>query len=361
MAKMKYLSESKASELAHSLGLDYEGYGYWSLNGEIVARTQNNELVKIDKSKMGGDLDYLNFNPDDQKSNPEAYASSDWDFAHDPYDGQVKPGSSTVGDKDNIMHQQDGQATGTSAGGFYTGKDGVKRYVKIYQSPHKAVGEVLANSLYRDLDIAAPESQYFDVGDGTVGFASTLVDHSGEILDYASHASQHNLTDSIPTYIADKILDGFAADCLTANWDVVGSVHEGYLRNVVVSPDGEPIRIDQGGAFLNRGLDAKLNGMKPESVLNQLGEWNVFPTANPGYQTVFRSAGMKSADDIGKKRMSKQVKGIINLHNKKGGWGKYVDEIIPDAAPDAKKKMTEMLYHRTKILVDKVANWNGPE
>lgn len=345
------LMESKASELAHKLGLEYEGYGYWSKNGVIVAKTVKDQLIKVtpkEKNVFGYQYALKGTNKEFAKDNP--YNNLEIDPDDELYTGDDFPVSedTTKGDAENILHTKYGDGSGTNDGGFYIGKDGIKRYVKFYKEPVKAYGEVLANSIYRDLGIAAPKSQYFEnpLGKvyGDVGFASEIVENEGELKDVG-----------ISEETAKQILDGFAADCLVANWDVVGAANEGYLRNAVIAKDGTPVRIDQGGAFLTRGL----MGMKPEDALYKLGEWEIFPSNNPGYQEVFKAAGYKKAEDIGYDNLKKQVTNILNLHNKSGGWKKYVDEKIPDADPKDKEKIVKMLYIRTKLLISKIKNWQN--
>lgn len=274
---------------------------------------------------------------------------------------------SSKGSADNIMFTQVGAQTGTNEGGFYIGKDGKKRYVKKYHEPEKSFGEVLTGHMLKELGLAAPNTQYFEFGKyGDVGFASEIVPRLERELVSASNlgkplyddkgkpipgtkASRYNCT--IHPELAEKILDGFAADCLMANWDVVG-VNEGFMRNIVLVDDGSkhglPVRIDNGGSFLCRGL----NGRKPEHVLNKLDELQAFFKMNEGYEAVLRSAGYKKAEDLGYDRWKAQVSKIKKLHDRVGGWEKYVNKTIPDIDPMDKKKIVDMLYHRSKLLSD---------
>jgi hypothetical protein len=74
----------------------------------------------------------------------------------------VVPAALLVGNTaDNILHEQTGAQRGSNDGGFYTGKDGVKRYVKFYKDESQAHAEHLANQIYNDLGHGAPESQLF--------------------------------------------------------------------------------------------------------------------------------------------------------------------------------------------------------
>jgi hypothetical protein len=64
--------------------------------------------------------------------------------------------------------------------------------------------------------------------------------------------------------VAEKILDGVAADILVANWDVIGWVND----NIVVENEGTPVRIDNGGSFMFRALGS----LKPPAQLLAIDE-----------------------------------------------------------------------------------------
>ncbi|MBW3545426.1 MAG: hypothetical protein KY428_07500, partial [Bacteroidetes bacterium] len=74
------LRESKASEMAHKLGLDYEGYGYWSKDGKVVAKSMNGYLVRLEKK----DEEFLSTN--DPLTDPARSNNKDDDW----YDPDVK-------------------------------------------------------------------------------------------------------------------------------------------------------------------------------------------------------------------------------------------------------------------------------
>lgn len=243
-----------------------------------------------------------------------------------------------MGDGANIMATNTGGAGGSNTGGFYTGKDGVERYVKLYDNPGQAHGEHLSNQLYRDLGIDAPESELFEYVDekGTkrTGYAS-------RILPGAKQLREVGLTKER----ADKILDGFAADAFTANWDAVGLVQD----NIVVLPNGKLVRIDNGGTLLYRARGSE----RPATVRNSLSEWTFLPEKSDQYKAVFQAAGVSGPKEMGK-RVAKQIDDILRLERKYDGWDKYVDAMVPTMPSGDRTKVVEMLNARSVELRKKL-------
>jgi hypothetical protein len=333
--KMKDLvTESKASDQAHALGLRYKGHGYWTdKQGVTVAQSVGDNLVKLEPDQVP---------PEHQgkaKTEPEPAPSAP-NTAH-----QAEPNnnsSATVAAY--IMNEpvDVGIEKGMNEGGTYKGADGVIRYVKFYHNPVAAYDEKVANGLYNAIGVTAPKSVIFE-HEGKVGFASELVKNKGELRDYCSSNGR------VPKELANKVLNGFVADCFLASWDVVG-VNEGYMRNIVVTEDDNVCRIDNGGSLLTGGL----GNLKPEGALHQLNEWTFFPEKNPSYRKIFESAGIKTAEELGKYSLSTQILQILILHKNSGGWEKYLAKNEPDVPEPVRKKIAAMLEARTRLLAKKV-------
>lgn len=221
---------------------------------------------------------------------------------------------------------------GSNPGGVYKGADGVLRYVKFYADPAQAHGEHLANQIYRDLGHQAPDSQVFETPKGTTAYASKIIPDTKEL--------QHV---GLTPERARAVLDGFAADIVTANWDAVGLVHD----NVKFAPGNPaPIRVDNGGTFLMRAQA----GRKPEGALDGISEYQKFADGtNPAYRKVFTAAGTTPAQMA--PQFKKQVQAISELRAKSGGWASYVAKAIPDAEPKVQARIAQMLEARTKALV----------
>ena len=243
-------------------------------------------------------------------------------------------------DGSTILGTKTGNAEGSNAGGFYKGTDGVERYVKFYKDPAQAEGEHLANSIYRDMGHLAPVSNVFE-HEGEKAYASDIIHDAHTLKEMGLSATN-----------AKEVMKGFVADVLVGNWDVVGQ----DLDNVMINGKGQAIRIDNGGSFLMR---AKA-GRKPESVLNQITEWDkFFGPGNPSYQKVAQKAGYMHAGDM-KDLILPEIKKVTDLRDAHGGWTGYVNKLAPGLKADDKVKIVEMLDARTKLLEDKAHELSRP-
>lgn len=234
---------------------------------------------------------------------------------------------------ENNLGVKIGEQQGSNPGGIYKGPDGVTRYVKTYKDPAQAWGEKLANDLYNNLGINAPKSVV--VGKST--YASELIPDVKTLADLG-----------ITKERADAILKGYAADVLTANWDALGIDHAniGYALQKKYT-GGDPIRLDNGAAFLTRAQGAR----KPESVLNGIGEASTFGTSkNPAYKAIFDAAGTTPAEFQKTTDFHQQVSAILDLESEWGGWGKFVDAKAPGLNVKDRDAIVEMLNYRSDEL-----------
>ena len=135
-----------------------------------------------------------------------------------------------------------GPQLGSNEGGFYEDADGNRYYVKVPKSDLHAENETLASALYRALGINAAEIY---MGSGPDKKKKTL---SPDIKDSKQDFSE-KLNDK--EYLA-KVQEGFAVDAWLANWDVAGLTFD----NVMTDGDGNPVRVDPGGALLFRAQGA---------------------------------------------------------------------------------------------------------
>lgn len=245
------------------------------------------------------------------------------------------PGSGCRGDncgrpKVDFLSEKVGGQEGSNPGGTYKGSDGKLRYVKFYSDPAQAHGETLANNIYKDLGLGARGSDTFE-HNGKTALANEFIS-GGKILGETALSKED----------ASKVLDGFAADVLTANWDAVGM----GLDNILMK-NGEAYRIDNGGSFLMRARA----GRKPDSVLNKIPEAEGFfnSSVNPDYAGVARKAGYRSLNDF-KDRLRDQVKKIVALEKKSGGWDNYVKQHTSGLNSSDRTKIVDMLNDRTRLL-----------
>ncbi len=137
-----------------------------------------------------------------------------------------------------------GDQLGSNPGGTYIDKGGQKWYVKFLPDQVHIRNELLANLLYRLSGINVPELRLTEI-DGKVGLASRWVEGAKELHPvHLTEEAFNNLT------IEQKrqLWTGFVVDAWLANWDAVSS------KNIVVLPDGNIMRIDQGGSLMYRAM-----------------------------------------------------------------------------------------------------------
>lgn len=242
--------------------------------------------------------------------------------------------SSLTPESEIIMGKKIQGQSGSNAGGFFKGLDGIERYVKIYHDPAQAHGEHLTGMIYRDLGIPAPKTRVFAFQNGQ-SFASEIIPSAKPIRN------QYSRDD------AREILKGFVADVLTANWDVVGMIGD----NIVKGADGKFYRIDNGGAFLMRAT----NGRKPSSLLHQITEWDVFmdKRKNPSYGDLVAKAGFSKSEFENLVKVA--FKDIESLRSQYGDWSEYVRQKMPEFDGTDAETIVSMLEKRTSLLKEKIA------
>lgn len=243
----------------------------------------------------------------------------------------LPPPAAKAPDASVILHRLDGAAKGSNEGGFYTGSDGVKRYVKFYKDPAQAHCEHLANSIYESLGLGAPKSVIFE-HEGRVAYASEIV--SGKTLAAAGLSKKH----------ADAVMRGFAADILTGNWDAVGT----GLDNAFVLDTGELLRIDNGGTFLMRAQA----GRKPAHLLDKITEWEGFFQSNPYYKQVASAHGASRAEEV--TGLTDQIQKVLDLRAAAGGWDAYLARTVPGMSGTDRDAVVAMLDARSKLLEEKL-------
>lgn len=236
---------------------------------------------------------------------------------------------------DVILHEKTGGQKGSNDGGFYTGKDGVQRYVKFYKSSSQAAGEHLANTIYKDLGVGAPESNVFEYG-GKQAYAGDILKGGQTLREVGLNAAR-----------AKSFLKGFVGDVLTGNWDAVGQ----NLDNAMFIGE-DAYRIDNGGAFLMRAQGVP----KEKHHLNDIAEWQGFfdPNVNRAYASVAKAAGYASPEDF-KKEVVAQIKQVIAVRDTNGGWQKYVDRVTPQLNSTDRAAIVSMLNSRTDKLSGQLA------
>lgn len=236
-------------------------------------------------------------------------------------------------DYNTVLHKKKGLPTGGTTQGYsglYTGSDGIDRYVKQYSDPTQIYSEHLANWIYKQLGLNAPNSHIIDKEDIKL-YVSDIVEHLNVLAN----------TEFTPD-IARKLAKGFAADVLLANWDALGA----YLHNIVINADGDVSRIDNGGTLLMRAR----GGRKPESSLDSIEEYTTFFNPKNRYSQMMLLAGYERAEDMAEE-LIEQISKIENMA--KPGWDKIVSRVIPEWSGSDKDRVIQMLESRTRLLSER--------
>jgi hypothetical protein len=167
-----------------------------------------------------------------------------------------------------------GKRAGGSTGARWAfSADGDRWLVKTYNgNTDRVATELLANAIYRELGAPAAEAgqlRFIDPehGETTALSYPTLDGETRRIEEPSRQLGEH-----------------FMADALVANWDFIGLTDD----NVLWTPDGDPVRIDQGGtlAFRAQG-QPKPFGPIPTEV------WTMLSPKGQGFGKVVVTESMK--------------------------------------------------------------------
>ena len=134
-----------------------------------------------------------------------------------------------------------GERTGSNPGGIYEDSSGKRYYVKTAKSRRHAENEVLASALYRALGVDAV-SVFFAYDSSDMNNPLRTI---SPIVDTGDDGLLTHLRDE--EYL-DKIRENFMVDAWLANWDVAGLSYD----NIITNANGDPVRVDPGGALLYR-------------------------------------------------------------------------------------------------------------
>ena len=134
--------------------------------------------------------------------------------------------------------------------GWWMGVDGIKRYVKTVADPqpmstgmHALVNEYIVTKLLKKMGVNVPEQ-------------SLVADNGIIYLASAEVIGKELKNIPIDADIAKQIVDNHVADLIVANFDVLGQDY----KNIMVTPEGSLVRIDNGNStFYRAGAGYKDN------------------------------------------------------------------------------------------------------
>lgn len=249
--------------------------------------------------------------------------------------GQYEPNynllSSLTPEKQIVENVHTTGNLGSNPGGFFLGKDGIKRYVKKYVDSAQAYNEQLANIIYTELGIPVPKSQVYTDSEGQAVYVSDIIDG-------------RSYTRNLGPEMARNFLRGYAADVLLDNYDIL-AIHS---ENVFFNPSGEAVRIDNGSALLFEAFGGKRKpGADLKSTLKIINE--IRTTQQWQYNKMFTISKWNKLEFAA--IFSVQLKGILDLVDKYGGWENLINE-YPELkfTNQDKAKIVNMLNSRTNEL-----------
>jgi len=226
---------------------------------------------------------------------------------------------------DLAPYKKVGGQKGSNEGGTYEDPEGNQAYIKTPKSELHAQNEVLASALYRALDVPAAEMYMGSGEDGALKVYSPMVPGAQEDL-------QSKLKDK--EYLA-KLQDGFAVDAWLANWDVAGLAFD----NVVTDENGDPVRVDPGGALLFRAMGAPKGKLFGDKVteLDTLRDSKM----NPQSSAIFGS--------MTEEQQKESARRLLNISNEE--IGTLVHSVISD--PETASNLTTTLEARRYDILDR--------
>ena len=229
--------------------------------------------------------------------------------------------------------KQTGEKAGSNEGGFYEDADGVGYYVKIPKSTSHAENEVLASVFYQELGVPAAEVRLGD-DDGEQRIVSRLIPGVVRRGEYEPTDLEREVRADNQDYLA-KIRADFAIDAWLSNYDVTGTGWD----NIVTDGNGDPVRVDPGGALMWRARGAAKEGMFGDTV----NEIDGLRDADLNY---FASAVFGDMTDEDVRESAKKLLDISPSR---------IDEIIDTviSSPSDRALLKERLKNRRQYILDR--------
>ena len=133
-------------------------------------------------------------------------------------------------------------------------EDGRRFVAKRGASPGHLREEVTANEIYRVAGVLVSRQRLYE-GSRPVRLAEYLEGRLFCSLDTDERG-----------FVCEKLCEHFVTDALVANWDVVGTRKD----NIILTPEGEVYRLDNGGALRYRAQGARKKSRKFGRVVEEL-------------------------------------------------------------------------------------------
>lgn len=169
---------------------------------------------------------------------------------------------------------------------------GNKFVMKQGASPGHLAEEKTADRAYQSLGIVVPKIEDFE-----------YEGNPAKLATYVNGIPLGQLSGKKKASAIKELQKGFVADALLGNWDVIGLDED----NIIVTPDGKVVRIDNGGSLRYRAQGAK---KKPEQFGPEVTELDSMrdPDKNPSAGSIFQG--------ITDEEINEQIKEIVSNKEK---------------------------------------------
>tara|TARA_R110000851_G_scaffold191166_1_gene341806 strand:+ start:879 stop:8795 length:7917 start_codon:yes stop_codon:yes gene_type:complete len=275
-----------------------------------------------------------------------------------------------------------GQALGSNEGGLYD-LQGQKFYVKRYGSAddpfngkvdaiERANGEAIANALYRELGLAAPDSYVSRASEGGIWHVAPFMEN----LDTAKNINASNVEPTLWTdqfgrtrvtsaaevpvgvnssNMGQQLFRGFMADVLLANWDTVGMGADNVGVRKSVASHSAFVRIDNGAVFYSRAQGLPKTADNSGWDFQDVSEFASFrdPAISPDYAPML-AQGMDSSEQF-TGLVAQQLDALLNLRAQYGGMGNFVRRFAPGLSDSEASTFIDFLEVRLKVMADKAS------
>ena len=290
------------------------------------------------------------------------------------------PASPTRPSIDEILESnQIGEQLGSNPGGQYE-LNGKKYYIKQYEDiPNGGTGqervtsEVLANAVYRELGMSAPDSYMSKSLNGGVYHVAPWIDDATTIQNKmlsegvpptemrmwtdAYGVTRTGSIDSVPVGVIsaslpEQLFRGFGADVLLANWDTVGMGFDNVAVGQFTRPHLALTRVDNGGTFFYRA-QGKLKNAEQVWDFEDVSEFDSFLTGDNEYSAMINVAKDEVSSFNG--LYADQVQNLLDVRAKFNGFDNFVRRFMPDIDEDDAIKFVEFL----EVRLERMANSSG--
>jgi hypothetical protein len=264
---------------------------------------------------------------------------------------------------DGILAKRVGRQGGVTAGGFYTGTDGVTRYVKFADRMHQLT-ELANNEAYRDFGVRAVQQeikpltgpkevlkQQVPVGAHLVldREASPVALYSEQLPEVWKPVDQLTRADVKPEAVREYVR-GVPADIVLGNWDIANNAGN------ILTDGAHVLRLDAGEAGANSLFSMKAGPEWREFVDRMKGGRLSGVSGMAGDETLDVPAQLvnATAPAEAKAALVEGIDAIEKVVNQHGSFGRYVEHRFPHLDPPRQKALAKDMAERFDFLKENI-------